>query len=114
MSRPLDPLPKAVEAAASEMLDGPDWRLKRRLRLAESEAKAWKERALKAEEREQGLLEERNGYAEEMAQSHYYRECRDYWRTQAESLAALIDRHNRDVHQAMSHEQLFAPPKREA
>jgi len=106
------------------MRDDTDWRLKRELRLSQSEAQAWKERAL-ASERElndradeyiavkkerDALLVQLEAQAEELAQSHYYRECRDYWRTQAESLAAMVDRHNRQVHNAMSHEQLFQPP----
>jgi hypothetical protein len=106
-----------------------DWKLKRELRLSQSSEQAWKERALKAErgtndfgqrmldlERDAAVSKaELAAYVaetkEELAQSHYYRECRDYWRQQAESLAALVDRHNREVHQAMSHEQLFQPPK---
>jgi len=110
-------------------MDAPDWKLKRELRLSQSAEQAWKERALKAEGVANGVAEHISDLEktleahlvasgvfeaetrEELAQSHYYRECRDYWRAQAESLAVLVDRHNREVHQAMSHEQLFAPPK---
>ena len=35
---------------------------------------------------------------EELAMAAYYRECRDYWRRQAESLAARWDKHMRAEH----------------
>ena len=49
---------------------------------------------------------------EELAMAAYYRECRDYWRRQAESLAARWDKHMRAEHNTMSHEQLFQEPQR--